>query len=197
MAPSAGKDPVWWDRELDFAGRPIRPDVRAAAHQVWDNAWKQVRAILGEPCAAAGLMERSVEQISRYLDRSGSPLFTQNTCGLLMSAFSRALRRHVTKLRRIELVGSISELSEPLPSQSCASKEDCRLDAENVARLFSERGRTMLELRSVGFEWKEIGEIFKMTDTAARAEFSRELKRAKQKMQPAKSSPKCPDSRIH
>jgi hypothetical protein len=31
MVPSVGKDPFWWDRDLDLAGRPIRPDVRAAA----------------------------------------------------------------------------------------------------------------------------------------------------------------------
>jgi hypothetical protein len=89
----------------------------------------------------------------------------------------------------------MSELSERLPAQSCASKVDCRLDAENAARYLSKRGRTMLELRSVGFDWKEIGEIFKMTDCAARAEFSRQLKRAKQKVQSAKSSPKGPNSK--
>jgi hypothetical protein len=35
--------------------------------------------------------------------------------------------------------------------------------------------RMMLQLRSVGFGWKEIGAILKTTDCAARAEFSREV----------------------
>ena len=49
----------------------------------------------------------------------------------------------------------------------------------------------MLELRRVGLEWKEIAGILKMTDTAARTEFSRELKRAK-----LKSSRRCSGSGI-
>ena len=195
MSSPIGKGPFWWDRELDFAGRPIRPDVRAAAHVVWDQARGRVQAVLGDDSDAASLMEKSVSQVSRYLDRTGSASFSGNTNGLLVRAFCRALRRYAVKLHRIELVGNISELSEPLPVQSCASKEDCRLDAENAARRLSKRGRTMLELRSVGFDWKEIGKIFKMTDCAARAEFSRELKRAKQKVESAKGSPKCPNSK--
>ncbi len=196
MSSPIGKGAFWWDRELDFSGRPIRPDVRAAAHEVWYQACGRVQAVLGDDSDAASLMEKSVSQVSRYLDRMGSTSFSVNTNGLLVRAFCRALRRYAMKLHRIELVGNISELSEPLPAQNCASKEDCRLDAENAARYLSERGRTMLELRSVGFDWKEIGEIFKMTDCAARAEFSREVKRAKQKVQSAKSSPKCPESRM-
>jgi hypothetical protein len=37
----------------------------------------------------------------------------------------------------------------------------------------------MLELRKVGFEWKEIAAVLKTTDCAARAEFSREVKKAR------------------
>ena len=41
----------------------------------------------------------------------------------------------------------------------------------------------MLELPTVGFDWKEVAEVLKTTDGAARAESSRELKRAKPKVQ--------------
>jgi DNA-directed RNA polymerase specialized sigma24 family protein len=195
-APS-GKKPFWWDRELDYRGRPIRADVRAAAHEVWDQACGRVQAVLGDTSDAAELMERSVSKVSRYLDRKGSPPFAENRLGLLMSAFSRALRRYALKVRRIELVGDISDFSEPTPARSCATKEDCRLDAEKAARQLGARGRTMLELRRVGFEWKEIAEIFKMTDCAARAEFSRELKRAKLKVQETSNPARGPGSGCH
>jgi hypothetical protein len=39
----------------------------------------------------------------------------------------------------------------------------------------------MLELRKVGFDWKEVAAVLKMTDCAARAEFSREVKKARTK----------------
>jgi len=37
----------------------------------------------------------------------------------------------------------------------------------------------MLELRNVGFEWKEIAAVLKTTHCTARAGFSRELRKAK------------------
>jgi hypothetical protein len=182
MTTVSSKSPLWWDRELDPTGKPIRLDVRSAAREVWNDACTQTRALLGEPCEAGGLMERSVAQISRYLNRRGVASFSQDTSGLVMSAFGRALRRHVAKLRRIELTPDLSEVSDRPPIRSCTTKEDCRLDAEKAARQLSERGRQMYELRHEGYEWREIAQILKTTDAAARAEFSRELKRARLKM---------------
>jgi DNA-directed RNA polymerase specialized sigma24 family protein len=179
MNTLSGKNPAWWDQELDPTGKPIRLDVRSAAREVWNDACTQARALLGEPCEAAGIMERSVVQISRYLNRRGVATFSQDTCSLLMCAFCRALRRHVVRLRRIELAPDLSEASERPPTRSCTTEEDCRLDAEKAARQLSARGRQMYELRHAGFEWREIAQKLNITDAAARAEFSRELKRAR------------------
>jgi DNA-directed RNA polymerase specialized sigma24 family protein len=182
MNTLSSKNPAWWDQELDPTGKPIRLDVRSAAREVWNDACTQARALLGEPCEAAGLMERSVLQISRYLNRRGVATFSQNTSSLLMCAFCRALRRHVVKLRRIELAPDLSEASERPPTRSCTTEEDCRLDAEKALRQLSKRGRQMYELRHEGYEWREIAQILKTTNSAARAEFSRELRLAKLKM---------------
>jgi DNA-directed RNA polymerase specialized sigma24 family protein len=182
MTTVSSKSPIWWDQELDPTGKPIRLDVRSAAREVWKDACNQTRALLGEPCEAAGLMERSVVQISRYLNRRGVATFSQDTSSLLMCAFCRTLRRHVVKLRRIELAPDLSEASERPPTRSCTTEEDCRLDAEKAARQLSARGRQMYKLRHAGFEWREIAQKLSTTDAAARAEFSRELKRAKLKL---------------
>jgi hypothetical protein len=182
MNTLSGKGPLWWDRELDPTGKLIRLDVRSAAREVWSDACNQTRALLGEPCEAAGLMERSVAQISRYLNRRGVATFSQDTNGLLMCAFRRALRRHVARLRRVELAPDLSEASERPPARSCTTEEDCRLDAEKAARELSERGRQMYQLRHAGFEWREVAQKLNTTDAAARAEFSRELKRARMKI---------------
>jgi hypothetical protein len=105
-----------------------------------------------------------------------------------MCAFCRLLRRHVAKLKRIELAADISALSEPSPPRNCTKEEDCRLDAEKGARQLSERGRQMYELRHAGFDWKEIAERLNTTDAAVRAEFSRELKRARLKIKNKRQS---------
>jgi DNA-directed RNA polymerase specialized sigma24 family protein len=176
------KKPIWWDRELDPTGKPLRQDVRDAAHDIWERAYSRVQAILGDSSDAANLMERSVAQVSRYLDRRGSNHCDSEVSALLMSAFCRGLRRHVAKLQRIQLIGIFEDFAEPhAPACSGPSKEDCRLDAEKAARLLSPRARTMLELRKVGFDWKEIAAVLKITDCAARAEFSREVKKARSK----------------
>jgi DNA-directed RNA polymerase specialized sigma24 family protein len=193
MTTVSSKSPIWWDQELDPTGKPIRLDVRSAAREVWNDACSQTQALLGEPCEAAGLMERSVVQISRYLNRRGVATFSQDTSGLLMCAFCRALRRHVAKLRRIELAPDLSKASERPPTRSCTTEEDCRLDAKKAARQLSTRGRHMYELRHAGFEWREIAQKFNITDAAARAEFSRELKRARLKL--TKKCPRKTDSR--
>jgi hypothetical protein len=138
MNTLSSKNPAWWDQELDPTGKPIRLDVRSAAREVWNDACTQARALLGEPCEAAGFMERSVVQISRYLNRRGVATSSQDTNSLLMCAFCRALRRHVVRLRRVELAPELSEAAEPTPTRSCTTKEDCRLDAEKAALHLSE-----------------------------------------------------------
>jgi hypothetical protein len=182
MNTLSGKGPLWWDRELDPTGKPIRLDVRSAAREVWNDACTQTRALLGEPCEAAGLMERSVVQISRYLNRRALPMFSQDTSGLLMCAFCRALRRYEARHQRVELAENPEELSAPDAGKHCTSKADCGLDAKKAASQLSQRGRKMYELRKAGFGWKEVAHMLNTTAGAARAEYSRELKRARLKL---------------
>lgn len=187
MGPYFRRELVWWDREFDFTGRPIRTDVRAAASEVWERACHQAKAMLDDASEAGALMEHSVMQISRYLDRRGTSLPVQDTKGLLMCAFWRRLHRSAAKLRRMELAGDINEVSALSTNRSCTTEADCRLDAEKAVRQLSARARIMYELRNAGFDWKEIAQMLGATDAAARAEYSRELKRVKTNMKG-----KCP-----
>jgi hypothetical protein len=179
MAAPGSNNPVWWDKEVDAAGRPIRLDVRTAAHQIWDSARRQAQHLLGDVSEAPELMENAVAQVSRYLDRTGADLFTQNTAGILMCAICRSLRRYAMKLNRLELVGGSAELSERRIAPNWTALVELRLDLERLTRNLTDCGRTMLGLRRSGFDWKEIAEILQMTDVAARAAFWREVKRAK------------------
>jgi DNA-directed RNA polymerase specialized sigma24 family protein len=53
------------------------------------------------------------------------------------------------------------------------------LDAERVLRKLSDRARQMFEFRKRGYAWEEVAAIFNTSDGAARAKYSRELKRLK------------------
>lgn len=107
---SAGRILVWWDRDVDHTGRPIRSDVRLAGHEIWEQACQRTKVLLDDLSPAAELMENSIAQVSRYLDRIGAPESSQKH-GLLMVAFCRGLRRYAAKLNRLEFVGGAGELS--------------------------------------------------------------------------------------
>jgi DNA-directed RNA polymerase specialized sigma24 family protein len=177
MAANGSCGPLWWDRELDSSGRQIRADVRAAAHEVWPNACRQAQSCRADMSEAAELMEKSVAQVSQYLDRAGADPFSQNTRGILMCAFCRALRRYAMKLNRLQLVGKSTEISERVLAPSWAALVEFRLDLERLGCHLTDRSRATLGLRSSGFDWNEIAAALHMSPTAARTAFWREIKR--------------------
>lgn len=61
MATFSEKPPRWWDRDVDRAGRPIRVDVRTAAHEIWEQARRRARTLLGDDNDTAVIIEESVE----------------------------------------------------------------------------------------------------------------------------------------
>ena len=163
LSSSLTKLPIWWDRESDSTGKQIRKDVRDAAHMIWERALLQVKRNLGDPGEAAGLMETSVSQVSRYLDRKNAPANAKDTAAILMVALGRNLRRYAAKMKRIELLADLSELGDPASHNACSpTKTDCQIDAEKVARKLNPRSRVMLHLRTVGFDWKELRQPSKL-----------------------------------
>lgn len=177
-----GSRPCWWDTETDSAGRVIRADVRAAAHEIWDRARNRAHSVLGDGAEAAELMERSVAQVSGYLDRAKAPLGSQSTAGLLMVTFYRALLRYAAKAKRLETIGGTNELSDRLPDDGWAKHIDARLDLEKVVRTLTDRSRTILALRDAGYEWKELAQMLGLSVSAAKNGFLRDLRRAKSKL---------------
>jgi len=172
----------WWDREIDSAGRPIRSDVRVAAHEIWQEACRRTRALLSDKGHAAELMECCVAQVSRYLDRQAAPLGSRQMNALLMLAFSRALHRRAAKLNHLESVGGTSELSNHAVDECWSRQVHARLDLDRIVRQLSERCSTILALRWAGYDWKEIAQLLGTTVAKVRNGFWREIKQAKQRL---------------
>ena len=169
-----GRILVWWDRDVDHAGRRIRTDVRLAGHEIWEQACLRAQLLLADCGPAAELMEYAVAQISRYLDRIGAPPSTQKH-GLLMVAFCRALRRYAAKSSRFELVGDADELSNRTLNNGGLRQVEARLDLERIVRQLSERNAAVLTLRATEYEWKEIASLFGVSIAAVRNSFWREI----------------------
>ena len=172
----AGRTLVWWDRDFDSWGRAIRPDVRAAGHDIWEQACERTLAVTADYAPAAELMEYAVAQVSRYLDRIGAPLSSRKH-GLVMVAFCRALRRYSAKATRLELLGSANDLSDHTIHDRWLAEANARLDLEKMVRRLSGRNADVLMLRAAGYEWKEIAHIFGTTVAAVRNGFWREIER--------------------
>lgn len=171
-----GRILVWWDRDVDRAGRPIRPDVRLAGHEIWEQACQRTRALFADCGPAAELMENTVAQVSRYLDRIGAPESSRKHA-LLMVAFCRALRRYAAKSTRLRLIGGPDEFSNQTADNSWIRQADARLDLQNIVRQLSERNGAVLMLRAAAYEWKEIAQLFGVSVAAVRSGFWREVEK--------------------
>lgn len=172
----------WWDREVDRMGRPIRDDVRSAAHEVWAEAGRRTEALVVDRAQAADLMEDSVARVSRYLDRIDAPKSSPKN-GLLLLAFSRALRRLVAKSRRLQLAGGAVELSSLAVDHGWARQVNAQLELENIVRKLSERNGTVLALRCAGYNWEEVAQKFGTSVTRIRNGFWREVREVRRKLQ--------------
>lgn len=173
---------LWWDKDTDHNGRPIRPDVRSSAHRVWNCASKTAHTITGDGGHAAELMESTVAQVSRYLDRRCVLEFSREIDGLLMLSFRRALRRRLAKLRRIESLGGVRELSNRAIDRTWTRQIHAHLELEEIVRLLPERSRTILALRYAGYTWKESALVLGSSVAALRSIFWRDVARVKNRL---------------
>src|SRR5438874_13579017 len=176
---SSREAPLWWDREVDRAGRPIRPDVRAAAHAIWGSAYRQAQSLISDCSQAADLMETTVTQVSRYLDRGEVAVFSREIDALLMPSFQRALHRRAAKLKRLATLGGSAELSNHAVDQKWAHQVHARLQLEQIVRLLCDRSRTILALRYAGHTWKETAQLLGESVPALRSAFWRDVTRVK------------------
>jgi DNA-directed RNA polymerase specialized sigma24 family protein len=176
---SRAEVPLWWDRDADRVGRPIRPDVRASAHRIWDRASRNAQAAISDSSLAAELMENTVAQVSRYLDRRCMIVFSREIDGLLMLAFERALNRQVAKVKRLKTVGGSEELSNQAVDRNWSRQVSVRLEFDQIVRRLSERSRTILALRYAGYTWKESAKMLGASVPGLRSAFWRDVARVK------------------
>jgi len=176
MATTPNAGPLWWDRDVDDQGRPIRADVREAAHQLWPEAVRRVKRTLHDFAEAAELMEISVVQISRHLDRANTPTFAPNIPSLLSLHFSQELNRLAKRLGKILLFGDQASIEHCAVSEGWAEKIDRHLDFKKIIGGLKATSRTIVAMRLEEHNWDLIGAKIGESPASLRRAFWKDLR---------------------
>ncbi|HLJ89097.1 MAG TPA: hypothetical protein VKZ53_19910 [Candidatus Angelobacter sp.] len=179
MATLPEHGPVWWDRDVDDKGAPIRDDVRQAAHESWDSWCARVKAVLGDCTEAAELMESSVAHVSRYLTRHGVCAFYPQAKSLLSLHCCQELKRHVGRRCRIQAVGLTAELDALAPtSDNWVQTFDFWHDFQKLHIQVDDRSWIIFAMRHLGHDWPEISEKVGIAISTAQNHFRNHFKGA-------------------
>jgi DNA-directed RNA polymerase specialized sigma24 family protein len=170
--------PLWWDREVDRTGRPIRADVREAAITVWKNS-RRIQLELSDPSHAAELLEGTVAQISRYLEHNDIVTFSRSIEGLVAHSFQRAVQRETVKRNRFLPLNESAKLPDRISDKTWQEQVQLRLQLEEIIILLSDNSRRVLTLRYAGYTWKETAQLMGLSVAVLRSAFWRDVKRAK------------------
>jgi len=159
MATNREYSPLWWDRDVDDDGVPIREDVRQAAQDIWPTCCSHVKTMLGDTADAPELMEAAVAHVSRYLTRYRAKPFYPQAKSLLNLHFTQELRRFAGRQGRVQAVGHIAELDALAPpSWDWARSCDFWLDIGKLHSQVTDRGWIMFAMRHLGHGWPEVSE---------------------------------------
>lgn len=189
MATFPDLGPMWWDRDVDDQGRPIRVDVRQAAHKLWPEAIRRVKRTLSDPAEAAELIEITVVYISHHLDRKRTPAFATNIPSLLSLHFSQELWRLAKKLGRIKLVGDNRAIETIAVVEDWAERIDRHQDFEKAMDYFHPRIRISIYMRMEKHSWDLIGTKLGKSPGALRKEFWKALHQVLARMNDGNGSP--------
>lgn len=168
---------LWFDRDNDASGNPIRSDVREAAKQKWPQLRMLAQRRLGSrELEIQELFENVVAKVSGYLNEINAP--PQDPSGLLVVKFRQQLHSLARRLERLELSGTAEDM-QPLANRAEPGRsEDVerRVFLEEIVRSLSKTNGAVLRLRRAGYGWDEIAVMFRINASTLRNSFWREIR---------------------
>jgi hypothetical protein len=171
-----------WIRHRDSVGNTIDHRLIQAAHQVWDRARLVVIRYLTEDTEAAEILESAVDSASRLI---GNDQAIESLEAYLLKSVARESVRRSRRNRRITYVDEAD-----LERLAGAASTDLERQLDNATRIeafracLDEQGRTMYDLRVLGFNWRRIARLAGYSDGhSAEVQFRRKMDRAQERFQ--------------
>lgn len=166
---------LWFDRDNDASGNPIRSDVREAAKRKWSHLRVLAQRRLGNrEVEIQELFESVVGKVSGYLNEIHAP--QQDPSGLLVLKFKQELNSLARRLERLQPSGNAQDM-EPLINQAQWGEDaDRKIFVEEIVRSLSKGNRAVLRLRGAGYSWEEIAVMFRTNASTLRNSFWREIR---------------------
>ncbi|PWU07402.1 MAG: hypothetical protein C5B51_10100 [Terriglobia bacterium] len=166
-----------WIRNRDSLGNLVDQRLIDAAHRVWERARLTVMRYLADDAEASEILELAVDSASRALARHQSIQFPE--AYLIRSVAREAIRRH-RKSQRIAYVdgGDLDRLAGPVYLDLDRKLDDAkRIDV--FRGCMDDQGRTMFDLRVLGFDWGYIAKLIGYADAhSAEVQFRKKIDRA-------------------
>jgi hypothetical protein len=166
-----------WIRDRDSVGNTIDHRLIEAAHRVWERARLMVIRYLAEDTEAAEILESAVDSASRLITNDHAIEFFE--AYLLKSVARESVRRR----RRNRRIAYVDEAE--LERLAGAASINLERQLDNATRIeafracMDEQGRTMYDLRVLGFNWRRIARLAGYSDGhSAEVQFRRKMDRA-------------------
>jgi hypothetical protein len=166
-----------WLDHGSASGVVLRDDVRTAAVKMWAVACARTRTEIGDTSETPALMEAAVVRTSQYLDGLSQEASTGRAYAVLITIFTRLLRKQARRQGRLHAVGRDIESVARVPSWE--REVHVAICLEQLERKLSQQGGAILRLRRNGYSWRHIARMFRTTVTAITKSFWREIGNAK------------------
>ena len=166
-----------WIQDRDSLGNRVDERLIKAAYRVWDRARLVVIRYLTEDTDAPEILEGAVDSASRVMRNGASIQFFERY--LLRSVAREAVRRH-RKSKRISYVdpAELERLAGAVSLDLDRQLDDARR-VEVFRASMDEDGRTMYDLRVLGFDWPSIAKLMKYADAhSAEVQFRKKVNKA-------------------
>ncbi len=170
--------PPFWIGSTDDQDRSIDPRVYEIAERMWPWAFRHVERELNDGPIAAETLEDVAIAVSSRL--RSAPEVGRNINGYLATAFHRSVRARRIREGRLALEGLGRELEKnhSLRCPDSIAALEWRLTLDLLLALLRHEIKHTLHLRMLGFSWKEISEVRRLSVRQVKSRYYRGLQNA-------------------